>query len=275
MLPDINSSKPPLDTSIVFSTKCYNYYNIKCKGFAKLGTLARVTENKAKKPRKPILEKAKLKRPGLSESPQRKHTKELPLKLIEMKPRANTICDNSEVTESNSKSLLLSPTNLLGQKRSISSIKVPSKRKANLIRKCCDKDPSKPQCEGRLTNVLEQELFKQIRDDDREERMLALKLRGKDKLNEYTSSALQDQEKWGTVGRQAAGEFNTFGRSIQRQKKKDSVKEYSRDEIQRLVCNDVKLYIPSRAQYARDYAKEIVRELLLQANSGVKYRSPV
>eukprot|EP00826_Nyctotherus_ovalis_P013162 TRINITY_DN13519_c0_g1_i11.p1 TRINITY_DN13519_c0_g1~~TRINITY_DN13519_c0_g1_i11.p1 ORF type:complete len:277 (+),score=82.79 TRINITY_DN13519_c0_g1_i11:138-968(+) len=275
MLPDINFSKPPLDTSIVFSTKSYNYYNIKCKGFAKLGMLTKVIEGKAEKLKNPVFENAKLKRQELSKSPQRKYTEQFTLKLKETKPRANTICANVEAIVNNSKSLLLSPTNLLDQKRSISSMKGSDKRRMNLIRKCCNKDLSKPQNEGKLANALEQKLFKQIRDDDKEERMLVLKLRGKDKLNEYTSSALQEQEKWGTSGRQAASDFNTFGRKIQRLRKKDSVKEYSRDEIQRLVSNDVKLYIPSHAQYVRDYAKEIVRELLLQANSGVKYRNPV
>eukprot|EP00826_Nyctotherus_ovalis_P001691 TRINITY_DN10293_c0_g1_i4.p1 TRINITY_DN10293_c0_g1~~TRINITY_DN10293_c0_g1_i4.p1 ORF type:complete len:107 (+),score=24.18 TRINITY_DN10293_c0_g1_i4:347-667(+) len=104
--------------------------------------------------------------------------------------------------------------------------------------------------------------------------MQLIKLRGKDKHANYTSSGLEDPEKWGTNGRQVTRGFNTFGRNLKRFKQEHRIQEYSRDELQRLVLSDVKLYIPSHAQYVRNYTKEIVRELLLQSNSGVKYREP-
>lgn len=271
MLPDINSSKTPLDTSIVFSTKTYNYYNIKCKGFARLRAQSKISRNTAESALQPYSETVKLKEIDLPGSPHKVSSEPFILDTEKIKPRSNTVCIRSGKIKSNPQLL---PFNLTSQKKSLPRLQSPEKPKPTKTRKCCNKEGLKHQNTKDLTTILEQKLFKEIKDDDTAERLQMMKLRGKDKLANYTSSGLQEQEKWGTAGKQVTRGFSTFGRNIQRSKKQDTIQGYSREELQRLVLSDVKLYIPSRAQYVRDYTKEIIRELILQSNTGVKYRDP-
>ena len=272
MLPVIRSPSLPLDTSIVFSGKNYDYYNIKCKGFARLGM---ITENNTKRSRQSFLTQIKSNQTTSLGSPQKVQPERFLFNVKKTNSESNIIYTNSDAINSNPKSLSITPSTFLGKKHSLLPFQTPSKSKILWIRKCCNnKNPSKVQSKN-LTTILEQKLFKQIKDDDTEERMRVIKLRGKDKLANYSSSGLQEQEKWGTRNKQSIRAFSTFGRHIQRIKKKDKVKEYSGEELVRLVFNDVKLYIPSHAQYFRDHTKEIVRDLLLHSNTGAKYRSPV
>jgi len=273
MLPVIRSPNLPLDTSIVFSGKDYNYYNIKCKGFAKFGT---ITESNIKRSRQSFLTQIKSNQTTSLGSPQKVQPERFLFNIKETNSESNILYTNSDAINSNPKSLSITPSTFLGKKRSLLPFQTPTKSKILWMRKCCNnKNSSKVQNDKNLTTILQQKLFKQIKDDDTEERMRVIKLRGKDKLANYTSSALQEQEKWGTNNKQPIRAFNTFGRHIQRIKKKDKVREHTGDELLRLAFNDIKLYIPSHAQYLRDYTKEMVRELLLQSNTGVKYRSPV
>lgn len=273
MLPDINSSKTPLDTSIVLATNSYNYYNIKCKGLTRLGTLTGATRQRS---RQSALGNGRLTELNPTGSPQKTSSDQFTFDPTITKPRSNTVCIKSEKLRSNPQLLPLARMNLMGQKKSLPHLQSSEKQKQSPPRRCCNNAKSIPKGQNArdLTSILEQKLFKQIRDDDTEERMQLIKLRGKDKHANYTSSGLEDPEKWGTSAKQVTRGFNTFGRNLKKFKQEHKIQEYSRDELQRLVLSDVKLYIPSRVQYVRDYTKEIVRELLLQSNSGVKYREP-
>jgi len=268
MLPEINFSKTFLDTSIVFSTKTYNYYNIKSKG------LTGAVDKLVKEPKEPVPNPIASKNLDRLGSPQKMSSGTFVLDAYKVKPRSNTVFFNSDLMKNYNQLSLFNSSNFIRQKRSLPRLQSPEKPKHNRTRGCCNKNIPKVHTEKDLTRILEQKLFKEIKDDDIAERTQMMKLRGKDKLANYTSSALQDEEKWGTNGKQVRRGFSTFGRNLKRFKRQEKVQEYSREELQRLALGDVKLYIPSHADYIRNYTKEIVKELLLQSNTGAKYREP-
>lgn len=152
----------------------------------------------------------------------------------------------------------------------------PANRKSNsyVIRKCCAGDGvkvSENQVRRNRVRLAQHQLFKQIKEDDREI------LRDANSFDNITLRACNSilakgGAKWGSNNAIKLNRQQVHGRSV-RGKKPLEVKERSRESLERLASGDVKLYIPSRQDYVKVHARAIVRELLLQSNSGVKYRN--
>lgn len=175
-------------------------------------------------------------------------------------------------TVSEHQSVLDSKKNPFGKKL---DIQTRQRSNSHLARKCCvdaDKKPSGDKSRRNRIKLAQLQLFNQIKEDDMEN-VKGIQTFKKDKLLEYTSAKLKDKIKWGSNSTVERNKEQSFCRNV-KAKKPIKVKERSRESLERLALGDIKLYIPSRKDYIQIYTKAIVRELLLQSNSGVKYRNP-
>ena len=114
---------------------------------------------------------------------------------------------------------------------------------------------------------LEYDLFDKIRKDNQEDERNTLKFRQEDKLSCYSSSGLQPPTKWGY--RKKYQRITVLGR---KKEKEFSMDNCSFDYINRLVLNDMKLYIPSKESFMNNYRKSLVKTLLLESDKGIKHR---
>jgi len=70
--------------------------------------------------------------------------------------------------------------------------------------------------------------------------------------------------------------ISVFGRDIKlARKEKRQLPKYSRESLERLIMNDIKLYIESERSFVNQYALNMVTSLLLQTDKGAKFRKPV
>ena len=125
--------------------------------------------------------------------------------------------------------------------------------------------------ENRIVN-LQRILFDQIKTDNEQELLKGMKSHSKSKASDYELIAEGDTTKWGT--------FPSNININQKEEKKDrknsyqvKVENYTIDSLQRLVSSDVKLYIPSRKKYKEGHNRDLIKNLLVHTDSGIKYRN--
>ena len=215
MFPTIDLNNPPLDTSLFFSDKCFDYYSLKQNG------------------------------------------------LYRSRSRTNNFLSNYTTSPNKRKLSLRKNINICKPIQIMTHeirINKKSKEEVNL-----------PKLKSQMT-LLEEKLFKEIKDEEAIQLAEALRFRSGNKLSQYTSNALQEKDQWGSSTNIENKKKFFFSRN-NAYKKPYKVKEPSRESIKRLVHGDIKLYIPSRKEYLHEYTKGIVKELLMQSNSGVKYRN--
>ena len=213
MFPEINLKNPPLDSSLFFSTKCYNFYDLKKR--SKSGVLKKFNDD-------------------CSSS----HL------LIKKRPRIKSNFRTLNPTKNNN----------------------PRIRKENYI------EPKDRTFAINRVHFFSKIFFQQISNDNKEQNMKGMKLNKTEEFNNYTSTGLNSPEKWGNnKGRMK--KINTFGRNKRISDNKTF--DYSKDELQRLVANDIKLYIPNYKSYMNFHTKAVIGRLLLESDSGAKYREPI
>jgi len=129
---------------------------------------------------------------------------------------------------------------------------------------------SKSKSPNRRTTKLQEKLFKEIKDYD-EESQAEYKI--ENKLANYTSEGIQDPIKWGMSNKINFEKLNIFGRNVRHKRTKTKVQEHSVETLTQLVDGDVRLYIPTKGTYKQTYEKAIIQLLLMQSNTGIKFRT--
>ena len=125
------------------------------------------------------------------------------------------------------------------------------------------------------TFVLERRLFFQINKDNKEEEVRTMHFSKEKRFHKYSSKGLQDVERWGNnTIKKTTLKKNVFGRN-KRNGECSIFQQYTEDSIKRLVNGDIKLYIPSKKEYMKSYLKNVIGDLLLESNTGTKYRKPI
>ena len=124
------------------------------------------------------------------------------------------------------------------------------------------------------TIILEQKLFNEIKNDDQEESLRIINFSAEKKFSKYSSEGIQKAEEWGSNKTHKTIKLNAFGRKI-KIKKPLHVVDRTRESLERLVSSDIKLYIPSQKKYMSNLSKNMVCDLLLQSDTGAKYRTPI
>ncbi len=94
---------------------------------------------------------------------------------------------------------------------------------------------------------------------------------------EYTSKLIRTKEKWGSSTIQTREKISAFGRTISRSRRGASLISggYSRESLQRLAFGDLKLYIPSQDGFKDEYTQLVIKQLLVESDTGAKYRTPI
>ncbi len=90
----------------------------------------------------------------------------------------------------------------------------------------------------------------------------------------YGAMAQEKAAKWGSsqhIGKTKM--YSIFGRKAKREPSNEP--KYTRDSLERLAMNDMRLYAESEQEFMNEYAVNMVGALLLQTDGGSKYRKPV
>lgn len=122
-------------------------------------------------------------------------------------------------------------------------------------------------------------LLCQILNSNRDDEFALLKYgRSREERGDF-ARLMKPKEKWGMKQPVAPTQVrrNVFGRTLTRaERENSSVSDgYSREALDRLAFGDLKMYIADQSSFMEEYTQLVIKQLLVQSNTGVKYRTPI